>query len=59
MSFHMETLKASKYLALRDGETKNAQDIWRMKGKDKDNTGFEPKKEFNPLGGASGSKEDE
>ena len=54
----MATLKASKDLSLRDGETKNAQDIGRLKGKDKDNTGFEPKEEFNPLGGASGSKED-
>ena len=54
----MATLKASKDLALLDGETKNAQDIGRLKGKDKDNTGFDPKEKFNPLGGASGSKED-
>ena len=55
----MATLKASIDLALMDGETKNAQDIGRLKGKDNDNIGFEPKEEFNPLGGASGSKEDE
>ena len=54
----MATLKASKDLALLDGETKNAQDNGRLKGKDKDNTVFEPREEFHPLGGASGSKED-
>ena len=54
----MATLKESKDLALLDGETKNAQDIGRLKEKDEDNTIFEPKEEFNPLGGASGSKVD-
>ena len=54
----MAALKSSKDLALLDGETKNAQDIGILKGKDKDNTGFEPKEEFNPFGGASSSKED-
>ena len=54
----MATLKASKDLALLDGEKKNAHDDGRLKGKDKDNTGFEPKEEFDPLVGASGSKED-
>ena len=54
----MATLKASIDLALLDGETKNAQDIRRLKGKDNDNIGFEPKEEFNPLGGALYSNED-
>ena len=54
----MGSLRASTNQALLAGETKNAQARRKQKGKEKRNTEFEPKEEFDPLDEVSGSKKD-
>ena len=55
---HMGALGASPNQALLVGETKNAQIRRKHKGKEKRNTEFEPKEEFDPSDEASSSKKD-
>ena len=54
----MGSLRASPNQALLVGETKNAQARRKQKGKEKRNTEFEPKEEFDPAIEATGSKKD-
>ena len=54
----MGVLRASKYQGLLAGETKNAQIEGKHKGKEKNNTEFKPKDEFDPSDESSGSKKD-
>ena len=54
----MGALRDSKYQALLVGETKNVKEKGKQKGKDKRNNKFEPKEEFDPSDGATGSKKD-
>ena len=54
----MGVLKTSKNQVLLAGETKNAQEKGKWKGKEKRYTKFEPKEEFDPLDRALGSKKD-
>ena len=49
----MGSLIASTNIALLVGETKNAQERRNQKGKEKRNTEFEPKEEFDPIDEAS------
>ena len=50
----MGALRASPNQALLAGETRNAQARRKQKGKEKINTEFEPKYEFDPTLEASG-----
>ena len=54
----MGSLKASIKQALLVGETKNAQEKGKQKGKENKNIYFEPKEKHNPLKGASSSKKE-
>ena len=54
----MGALKASPNQALLAHGTRNAQAKRKHKGKDKRNTEFEPKEEFDPLDEASFSRKD-
>ena len=54
----MGPLKSSPSQALLAGETKNAQARRKHKGKEKRNTEFEPKEEFDPTDESSSSKKD-
>ena len=51
-------LRASKNQDLVDGETNNAQEKGKNKGKDKNNIDFNPKDKQNHSEGALGSKKD-
>ena len=52
----MGDLKASTNQALLDGETKNVQERRKQKGKEKRNTEFEPKDEFDTADEDLGSR---
>ena len=54
----MWSLKASKNQARLAGETKNAQEKRKQKGKEKKNTYFNPKEKHNPSKGAFGFNRD-
>ena len=54
----MGALRASPNQALLASETRNAQARSTQKGKEKINTEFEPKDEFDPSNEASGSRRD-
>ena len=54
----MGALKSSKNQSLLDGETNNAQDKGKQKGKEKKNTETKPKEKKNHLDGAYGSTKD-
>ena len=54
----MGALRASPNQALLAGETRNAQSRRKQKGKEKRNTEFEPKYEFDPSDDAPVSSKD-
>ena len=53
---HMGVLKSSKNNDLLVGDSKNAQEKWNQRGKEKKNIDFKPKEKKNPLVGSSVSK---
>ena len=54
----MGAFRASPNQALLVGETRNVQARRKQKGKEKRNTKFEPKDEFDPLDEALGSRKE-
>ena len=54
----MGSIRASPNQALLDGETRNVQAIRKQKSKEKRNTEFKPKDEFDPSNEASGYRKD-